>query len=110
LTIEIEAVEYLAIGAFKGSKERQRWVAVLGRPVERRMKMTYFFATGLPTNKDIERHRKVEMELRQAIEELELLDDSDEFKEMRLRAKRYFLSQLLESKSQVVNKLGRAAK
>lgn len=69
--------------------------------------MTYFFAEKLPLNKDIERHRKVEIELRQAIEELELLDDSDEFKQMRLRAKRYFLTQLLDSKAQITSKLGR---
>jgi len=69
--------------------------------------MTYFFAKKLSLNKDIERHRKVETELRQAIEELELLDDSDEFKQMRLRAKRHFLTQLLDSKAQVTSKLGR---
>lgn len=70
--------------------------------------MTEFFwkeASGLKA--DIDRHRKQEAKLKQRITELENQDDPDAMDERALRAYRYFLCRLQQSKANVVNKIGR---
>lgn len=70
--------------------------------------MTKWFrkeAAGL--NEDIERHRLKEQELRAKIEELEKLKSIDDLQVRVLQAYRLFLNQLLQSKADVVSKLGK---
>lgn len=69
--------------------------------------MSYFFSKPVGLNADIERHRLKEQELRAKIEELEKLESPDKFQVRALQAYRHFLNQLLQSKADVVSKLGK---
>jgi len=68
--------------------------------------MKYFWTPKpIGLNADIERHRKAQQELEQKIAELE--DSSLEFKEFYLRVYRNALCILLQSKAEIVAKLGK---
>ena len=69
--------------------------------------MTYFFSKSVGLNADIERHRLKEQGLRAKIEELEKLESPDKFQVRVLQAYRHILNQLLQSKADVVSKLGK---
>lgn len=68
--------------------------------------MKFFFGeVGL--NADIDRHRKMEKELKDKISELESQENRDEFQERYLLTYRNLLNQLWESKAKVVENIGR---
>lgn len=69
--------------------------------------MKYFWGDTNGLNSDIERHLKEERSLRAKIEELEAVEHHDISKSVALRTYRNFLCQLLQSKADTVNKLGR---
>lgn len=72
--------------------------------------MKFFWNKTKGLNADIERHRKEEKLIRAEIEELQQELDSgngDKFIAIRLKTYKEFLNRLLESKAEVVAKLGR---
>lgn len=72
------------------------------------MRLNYFWQPATGLNADIERHRVQEKEIRDKISELEELND--EKYDRYLKVERYFLGQLLQSKADVVDQLGRKKK
>lgn len=70
--------------------------------------MKYFWTPNpIGLNADIERHRKAQQELEQKIAELEKEDTIDPNREFYLRVYRNALCILLQSKAEVVAKLGK---
>lgn len=70
------------------------------------MQKSYFWKTvGLKA--DIERHRKEELKLQEKITELESIEVPNESQTIHLIFYRNFMCLLLQSKAEVVNKLGR---
>lgn len=67
--------------------------------------MTYFYGDNLPLKKDLKRHSDEEKELLSKIREIE--ENPDEFSELRLKVYRHLLNQLLQSKAELVDKIGR---
>ena len=71
-------------------------------------KINYFWEKANGVNADLERHRAREAELQDKIRALE--DLNDPMAEATLRTYRHFLNQLLASKAQVLEQLGRKKK
>lgn len=71
--------------------------------------MSKFFFKDIPVNADIKRHREKEQEIREKISQLENDPEieSDKFKSRALITYRNFLSILLSSKADIVDKIGR---
>ena len=68
--------------------------------------MKYFFGEAAGLKADIERHRKTQAELEAKVAEAEGNPDR-EFADVYIRTYRHFLCQLLQSKAEVVSKIGR---
>lgn len=69
--------------------------------------MKYFYNKASGTKADINRHREKEKELDAKISELEAIEEPDEFQVSALRTYRHLRSQLLQSKAEVVSKIGK---
>ncbi len=69
-------------------------------------KHKYFHTPAKAVNADINRHRVEELELRAKIAQLESIETPSDFESCALRVYRSFLNQLLQSKAEVVSKLG----
>lgn len=69
--------------------------------------MKYFYNNASGLKADIARHRERELELDSKISELEAIEEPDEFQVAALRTYRYLRSQLLQSKAEVVSKIGK---
>lgn len=65
----------------------------------------YFFGESSGVNSDIERHRKAEAKLRERLAKAE-----EETDQQMIKIYTYFLGCLLDSKAQVVSKIGRGKK
>ena len=74
------------------------------------MSYSYFYKTDLGLNADLERHMAKERDLNAKIAELEAIEDRDKMQVATLRMYRDLLAKLLESKANVVSKLGRNTK
>jgi predicted 2-oxoglutarate/Fe(II)-dependent dioxygenase YbiX len=61
-------------------------------------------------NKDIDRHRAKEVELKEMISQLESKESLNEFEQSALRTYHNLLSQLMQSKAEVTSKIGRNKK
>lgn len=68
--------------------------------------MSYFYKK-LPKNADIERHMVEEKELTEKIQLLESIKNPSEMDVTSLRVYRDFLCKLLQSKAEVVSKIGK---
>lgn len=66
-----------------------------------------YFWREIGLNADIDRHRQEEINLRTKIAELEAKESLDYFNQEVLRTYRYLLGQLLQSKAELVEKLGK---
>lgn len=66
-----------------------------------------FFFKDVGLNADIERHREKEKQLREKIKKLESIQNRTELEHAALSIYSEILVKLLESKADVVNKLGR---
>lgn len=69
--------------------------------------MKYFWNDTAGLNSDIERHIKEEKNLLAKIEALESIEERNALQNASLRTYRNFLCQLMQSKADTVNKLGR---
>lgn len=69
--------------------------------------MTYFYKAARGVRADIARHRRKEMDLRESIAQLETFEARTEIDDSVLRAYQHLWNQLLDSKVEVVHKIGR---
>lgn len=69
--------------------------------------MTYFYKPASGLRADVTRHRRKELDLRASIADLEAIETRTEMEDSVLRAYQHILTHLLDSKAEVVNKIGR---
>lgn len=71
------------------------------------MKYKYFYKDASGLKSDIDRHREEELKLDSKISELEAIKEPTEFEVAALNVYRHFRNQLLQSKADVVSKIGK---
>lgn len=69
--------------------------------------MKYFYRAASGLKADVNRHREKEIELDSKISELEAIKEPSEFEVAALNTYRHIRSQLLQSKAEVVSKIGK---
>lgn len=69
--------------------------------------MKYFYNKASGTKADVNRHREEEKQLDMKISELEAIEEPNEFEVRALRTYHHIRDQLLQSKANVVSKIGK---